>query len=269
MKHEGVFESVAFGLKGSVAESAGQSGRGLRVRGRDNSKNMTRDLSDSGSSNFFAIVHRICGLSETKIVVLKSKLTLKKMVYLTIAVALVVIVGVGWRMTARTSYESAAYSVVESDGPVEIREYPDLMLVTTPMRSQGSDGSFGRLFRFISGGNENDLKVAMTTPVFMKPEGLDTAGQMGFVVAESVSSQRIPNPTDKAVQIKRRDGGRFAVIRFSGRMDEEPIAENEEKLRKWIVAKGLSESDGFEFAGYDPPWTPNPFRRNEILIRLK
>jgi hypothetical protein len=24
-----------------------------------------------------------------------------------------------------------------------------------------------------------------------------------------------------------------------------------------------------EFAGYDPPWTSGPLRRNEILIRLK
>jgi hypothetical protein len=191
------------------------------------------------------------------------------MVYLTIAIALALIIGVGWKVTARTSYESAAYRVLESDGSFEIREYPDLVLVTTPMKSQGSDGSFGRLFGYISGRNENDLKVAMTTPVFMEPEGRDSVGQMGFVVPENVSSQPIPNPTDKAVQIKNRNGGRFAVIRFSGRMDEESIAENEGKLRKWIVARGLSDSDGFEFAGYDPPWTPNPFRRNEILIRLK
>jgi hypothetical protein len=211
----------------------------------------------------------VFGLSQKKIVVMKLELTGKKMVYLTIAIALAVIIGVGWKLTARTSYESAAYRVLESDGSFEIREYPDLVLVTTPMKSQGSDGSFGRLFGYISGRNENDLKVAMTTPVFMEPEGRDSVGQMGFVVPENVSSQPIPNPTDKAVQIKNRNGGRFAVIRFSGRMDEESIAENEGKLRKWIVARGLSDSDGFEFAGYDPPWTPNPFRRNEILIRLK
>jgi hypothetical protein len=201
--------------------------------------------------------------------VMKLKLTGKKVVYLTIVIALALIIGVGWKVTARTSYESAAYRVLESDGSFEIREYPDLVLVTTPMKSQGSDGSFGRLFGYISGRNENNLKVAMTTPVFMEPEGRDSVGQMGFVVPENVSSQPIPNPTDKAVQIKNRNGGRFAVIRFSGRMDEESIAENEGKLRKWIVARGLSDSDGFEFAGYDPPWTPNPFRRNEILIRLK
>ena len=238
-----------------MAESAGQSERGQRLRDNDNSNDLTRDLSDSGSSKFFAIIHRICGPSESKIVVMKLKLTGKKM-----------------RMTARTSYESAAYSVVESDGPFEIREYPDLMLVTTGMKSEGSDGSdgsFGRLFGYISGGNDDDLKVAMTTPVFMEPEGRGTAGQMGFVIPEKVSSKHIPNPTDETVQIQKRASGRFAVIRFSGRMDQESKAKNAEKLRQWIETKGRSGSDAVEFAGYDPPWTPNPFRRNEILIRLQ
>ena len=191
------------------------------------------------------------------------------MVYAAILILLVAMASVGLRMTARSSYESAAYSLLESDGSFEIREYPDLMLVTTPMKSQGSDGSFGRLFGYISGGNDNDLKVAMTTPVFMEPEGQETDGQMGFVLPEKVSSELIPNPTDETVQIQKRGGGRFAVIRFSGRMDQESKVKNEEKLHQWIDAKGLPASDSVEFAGYDPPWTPNPFRRNEILIRLQ
>jgi hypothetical protein len=50
----------------------------------------------------------VFGLSQKKIVVMKLELTGKKMVYLTIAIALAVIIGVGWKLTARTSYESAA-----------------------------------------------------------------------------------------------------------------------------------------------------------------
>ncbi len=193
----------------------------------------------------------------------------KKMVYVALVVVLMAVVGVGWKLTARSSYESADYSIVESDASFEIRDYPDLMLVTTAMNSQGGDGSFGRLFRYISGENEDEIKVAMTTPVFMEPEGPNTNGQMGFVVPKKVSLERIPNPTGEGVQIQKREGGRFAVIRFSGRMDEDSMAENEEKLRKWIDTRGLSGCEDFESAGYDPPWTPNPFRRNEILIRLK
>ncbi len=200
---------------------------------------------------------------------MRLQVTGKQVVYFAIVLVLVAVLGVGWKFTSRTSYETANYSVVESDSPFEVREYPNLMLVTTPMKSQGSDGSFGRLLRYISGGNDKERKVAMTTPVFMQPEGQDRDGQMSFVVPEKVSAERIPAPVDKTVRIRKRDGGRFAVIRFSGRMDAGSIAENESRLRTWIDAKGLRGTDASECAGYDPPWTPNPFRRNEILIRLQ
>ena len=67
----------------------------------------------------------------------------------------------GWKLTARGAYETAEYTVIESDGDFEIREYPELMVVTTStqMERQGEDGSFMRLFRYISGANESKEKV--------------------------------------------------------------------------------------------------------------
>jgi len=32
--------------------------------------------------------------------------------------------------------------------------------------------------------------------------------------------------------------------------------------------QGLVADGDAEVAGYDPPWTPGPFRRNEVLIRI-
>ena len=56
-----------------------------------------------------------------------------------------------WKVTARAAYESAEYRVIESDGEYDIREYPDLMLVSTKMKlhPNGNDGSSIRLFRYI------------------------------------------------------------------------------------------------------------------------
>ncbi|MFN9852522.1 MAG: heme-binding protein, partial [Planctomycetota bacterium] len=76
------------------------------------------------------------------------------------------------------------------------------------------------------------------------------------------------------VQVRKRTGGRFAVVRFSGQMTDESVEESESKLRSWMESKGLvaddsSEGDGVETAVYDSPFTPGPVRRNELLIRLK
>jgi hypothetical protein len=71
------------------------------------------------------------------------------------------------------------------------------------------------------------------------------------------------------VQIRKRSGGRFAVIRFAGRLTTETVAQAESRLREWLRQKGVTAEGEVEYAGYDPPWTPGPLRRNEVLLRVQ
>lgn len=200
----------------------------------------------------------------------------RKRVYV-LAITLLAVVGVfAWNTTTRAGYESAEYKVVESDGKFEVREYPDLMLVATRTKvdAQGRDGSFMRLFRYISGANESEQKISMTTPVFMENDKVDANVQMGFVMPKEVAVEGVPSPTGPNVDVRKRARGRFAVFRFSGRLNAKLAKESETKLRAWMESKGLiadesMESSGVESAAYDPPFTPGPLRRNEVLIRLK
>jgi hypothetical protein len=206
---------------------------------------------------------------------------LKKVILVTIAVIICSAIFLGWKLTSRNAYESAEYVVIESDGPIELREYPDLMLAATEMgtNTDGDDGSFGRLFRYISGNNEDKQKVAMTTPVFMEPKSQNDSsapsqndrGQMGFVIPKDVVETSIPQPLGDNVQVTKRLGGTFAVIRFAGQMNAETQQRQRELLTDWIEKKGLQPDQPAgeaEIASYDPPWTPGPLRRNEILIRI-
>ncbi|MGA1130094.1 MAG: SOUL family heme-binding protein, partial [Chthoniobacterales bacterium] len=76
----------------------------------------------------------------------------------------------------RHGHRNPDYKVLSQDGKFEVREYPALTLV----RTTSGDGDFMRLFRYISGGNEAEQKIAMTAPVLMKHEGEDTG--MSFIV---------------------------------------------------------------------------------------
>lgn len=193
------------------------------------------------------------------------------MFYLLIAISACVFVYMGWKLTARNAYESAEYTVLKSDGNIELRRYPELVLVSTGMgaRIQGDDGSFGRLFRYISGNNANNQKVAMTTPVFMEPESDQENGQMSFVLPKDVAESNVPEPASEQVQLTKRPAGDFAVIRFAGRIDSETCDAQQAKLEAWIEGKGYAILGEAEVAGYDPPWTSGPLRRNEILIQIK
>jgi len=195
-----------------------------------------------------------------------------------ISAALILLVGyVGWKFTSRQAYESAQYTVVMSEGGFEVRDYAELMLVSTGMQfsSQGSDGSFSRLFRYISGDNGEQQKVAMTIPVFMQRGNIRSdgsakqPGQMAFVVPRQVAKTGAPVPGNAQVSLRQRSSGKFAVLRFAGRMEDILLDEQESHLRAWMEQQNLKAAGPVEYAGYDPPWTPGFLRRNEILIRVE
>lgn len=169
----------------------------------------------------------------------------------------------------RAGYESAPYKVVRSDGKFELRDYPKLTLVETRMAGggNGSDGSFNRLFRFITGGNDAKQKIGMTTPVLMS--GKDTNATMAFVMPAEMKTAEVPKPSDGAVTVRELAAGCFAVLRFSGGRSIKNEAESLERLRAWMKQEGLKELSPPIYGYFDPPWTPAFLRRNEVMARIE
>ena len=169
---------------------------------------------------------------------------------------------------ARAKYESPSYTVVQKEGSFEVRDYPELTLVSTPMQKRGEDGSFMKLFRFISGRNDRSQKISMTTPVLMTgPE----SGVMSFIVPKDVAQQGVPTPSNPDVTISTKPPARYAVYQFSGPSKPGPSEAAAKKLLAWVAAKNLptSGSPSPLYAYYNPPWTPGFMRRNEVLLRLE
>ena len=162
--------------------------------------------------------------------------------------------------TSRSGYKSAPYTVVRSDGDFELRDYPALKVVETAMKDGGSGGSFNRLFRYITGGNDAGKKIAMTTPVFMAG-GEST---MAFVMPADLG--KVPQPTDGSVTVREMPAGRFAVLRFSGQRSLQQEAEHLDHLKVWATDQHLKVTAAPVYAYFDPPWTPPFLRRNEVML---
>ena len=180
----------------------------------------------------------------------------------------VVLVFAGYR-TSRAGYESAPCQVVRSAGEFELRDYPVLTVVETPMTRTGNhaDGSFMRLFTFITGGNGAKQKIVMTTPVFMS--GSDTDATMAFILPAKLQAGTIPKPTNKALTVRELPAGRFAVLRFRGGRNAKNEALALQRLKDWMKTEGLSVMSAPVFAYFDPPWTPGFLRRNEVMLRTE
>ncbi len=173
----------------------------------------------------------------------------------------IIAVGCG---TVRGGYETAPYQVVRSSGKIELRNYPTLVIVETPMR--GSDDSFMRLFRFIGGNNAASQKIAMTTPVYMA--GGATNATMAFVMPKNMSASAAPKPNDPGVTVREISGGQFAVLRFSGGRSAKNETNALTKLSGWLAQENLKATGGAIYGYFDPPWTPTFFRRNEVMLRV-
>ena len=136
-----------------------------------------------------------------------NQMKTRRMFYLSTIVVIALVGLFPWNKFGRAAYDSAEYKVVTSDGKFEVREYPDLMLVatSTKMDAQGRDGSFMKLFRYISDANESDKKISMTTPVFMENDKADSAVQMGFVMPKDIAAEGVPAPTGEGVDVRSHD----------------------------------------------------------------
>ncbi len=191
----------------------------------------------------------------------------RKKLSILIAIALPVGLAIFWLIsTSRAATETAEYKLIRKGGGVEIRDYPTLIVVTAQMSGDDMDGSFGKLFRFITGTNAQSEKIPMTTPVL-----IDTARDkrtMSFIMPKKALEKGVPTPSGESVRLGKVAASRFAVLRFGGGR----TADNEEKaagkLKAWLEAGKFAVKGEPLFAYYDPPWTPTFMRRNEVMIQI-
>lgn len=174
----------------------------------------------------------------------------------------------GCRST-RGSYETASYRVLRTEGDFELRDYPALLVVETPMAgTKDEEGSFMRLFRFIGGANAARQEISMTTPVLISGES--HARTMAFVLPAKMKQEEAPQPSDDSVKLRELQAGRFAVLRFSGDRDAKNETEALGRLRAWMDAHRIKSTAPEPVFGYfDPPWTPSFLRRNEVMLRAE
>lgn len=162
-------------------------------------------------------------------------------------------------------YESTTYKIERKEGSFEIRDYPELTLVSAPIQKRGADGSFMKLFRFIQGKNDRSEKISMTTPVLMT--GTES-GTMSFVIPKQVAQRGAPAPSNPDLTVSTKPAGRYAAYCFSGSGKPAPSEAAALKLQAWVAGQKLAFTGGPIFAYYNPPWTPGFLRRNEVLLPL-
>jgi hypothetical protein len=168
---------------------------------------------------------------------------------------------------------SVKYDVVKKLGNVEIRRYPKIVIAKA---SNSESDTFGLLFRFISGDNQQKEKVKMTTPVVSQEiqmtspvlSDFSDQGYMAFVMPPKYSLETTPMPLDSRVKVEEVPPRLVAVLRFSGSWSEAHFEEKTKELLEELARAKVKTVGGIFTMLYNPPFTPSFLRRNEVAIEI-
>jgi hypothetical protein len=185
--------------------------------------------------------------------------------------------------------EEQKYVVEKTFPNFEIRRYEPCVLadvtVSADFQSAGSI-AFRSLIGYISGSNEPNKKIAMTSPVIQESdanvsstkiamtspviqEAIKDSQVVSFVMPAGMTMADMPLPTNSKVSLRQMPEQLVAVSKFTGRWTESAYDRQLAQLKQQLSVNGITEIGPPRFARFDPPWTPWFMRRNEIQIPIE
>lgn len=185
--------------------------------------------------------------------------------------------------------EEPKFSLLEKDQSFELRLYEPKIIAEVEVdgdMSAASRKGFRQIADFIFGNNTaqsgKSEKISMTAPVAIKPasekivmtalvgvQQSEKGWRVSFVMPSQYTLETLPKPNNPQISIKQLPAKKFALIRFSGLVDEEKMQAKSAELNQWITMKKLNPVGIPELARYNPPWTLPFLRRNELMIEVE
>jgi len=166
------------------------------------------------------------------------------------------------------------FVVLKSTSNYEIRKYNDYSVASTTISNTGSNpesdiiasgNSFNELAGYIlSGENENNEKLSMTTPVIMGN------GKMQFVLPPGLNASTAPRPNSDKIFREDINSEIVAVREFSGLPTEKEISKQRAILEDNLLLDGIIYDNlSFKTLTYNPPYTLPWLRRNEVSLKVE
>ena len=178
--------------------------------------------------------------------------------------------------------ESPKYELIRKDNNIEIRRYAPYIKAEVDVSGtnyrNAIEKGFTVLAGYIFGNNQSRQNVEMTSPVQASQKiamttPVTVTGDEKFVVAFIMPSkftlETLPVPNDKRIRLIAIPEQLMAVIRFSGYFNQKSIEKHKKELEQFLLDKSMETEGDFIIAGYNPPWVPGIFARNEIMIPIR
>lgn len=165
-------------------------------------------------------------------------------------------------------FETIPYEIVKKEKNIELRLYKNVLLASTKTPyNKYQDSGFNRIFNYISGQNESQTKISMTTPVVTYSD----KDQMitGFYVPSKYSKESVPKPSSENIFIQELKESYYVAIRFIGSWTEQNFDKHDFNLKEFIERNNFVIQSPRMILRYQPPFIPGIFRHNEIAYQIQ
>lgn len=173
-----------------------------------------------------------------------------------------------YAMKSQNGIEKYPYKVIKMYDAFEVRSYEATLFtsvkLTTGDYKKGSSQGFSVLAGYIFGGNEENKKIAMTSPVSMS---LEDSMTMMFMVPKNFKKEDLPKPNQSQIEFKEEPAKKMAVVTFGGWANDKKIEDYKNQLIKALDKEGISYTNQFYFFGYNAPYEAIN-RKNEVVVEL-
>jgi hypothetical protein len=172
-------------------------------------------------------------------------------------------------LNGQKNIETYPYVVDKKYDTFEIRSYEASLFTSVKLSTkefkQASSQGFSILAGYIFGGNEENEKIAMTSPVTMS---LEDSMTVMFMVPKKFNKQTLPKPSESKIEFRQEPAKTVAAITFGGWANDTKIENYKEKLKVALDAERIPYTNQFYYLGYNPPFEVFN-RKNEVIVELQ
>ena len=173
-------------------------------------------------------------------------------------------------MVLSNSYKEPEYALINKDGTIEIRQYSEYVIAKTSI-NQGDIEENSNMFRTLAGyifeGNADKQSIPMTAPVITQNN--DSNYEMIFFMLDVDEPEKLPAPNNEKVTLEKIVIGKTVSIRFGLWATEKRVSYYKKILDGYIKENDLKIDSELMIAQYTSPWTLPPFRKNELIYKIK
>ena len=192
---------------------------------------------------------------------------MKTTLYIFLAILFLFLVWQFYGSFNNKKYETLSNEIIGSIHSVDFKIYNNYTKASVNNKAynmNSASSNFPVLANYIFGGNKDNTKMAMTSPVLYN---MSNKSSFSFIMPKQFEINNLPSPNTDKIFFETVKNQCVAVMEFSGFANEKNCAVKHLELLNILKKNNIAHNNDFMIAVYQPPYQLIN-RKNEIWIEV-